>query len=117
MTSPVPDEVPVEDAIEQSRDATETVPDREVPEPDEGGPPLEASTADWQEQVTAAAPGGDEEDLDRRRLTRWEPTTPVTSRVCIRLGLGTPRPCWFVESPAHCCQPPSSDRELKPSAM
>ncbi|MDO0978159.1 hypothetical protein [Mycolicibacterium frederiksbergense] len=65
MTSPVPDEVPVADAIEQSRDAAETVPDREVPEPDESGPPLEASTADWQEQAVAADPGGDEEEPDR----------------------------------------------------
>ncbi|WNG83283.1 hypothetical protein C6A86_006350 [Mycobacterium sp. ITM-2016-00316] len=65
MTSPVPDEVPTADAIEQSRDAAETVPDREVPELDQDGPPLEASTADWQEQVTAADPGGDEEDPDR----------------------------------------------------
>ncbi len=31
--------------------------------------------------------------------------------------VGIPGPCWFDESPAHCCQPPSSDRVLKPCEM
>lgn len=66
MTSPVPDEVPVADAIEQSRDAAEAVPDREVPEPGDGEAPLEASAADWQEQTADVDPDGDAEDFDRR---------------------------------------------------
>ncbi|KRD15377.1 hypothetical protein ASE48_29100 [Mycobacterium sp. Root265] len=66
MTSPVPDEVPVADALEQSRDAAETVPDRESPEPDHGAPPLEASAADWQEQTAALDPDADADEFDRR---------------------------------------------------
>jgi hypothetical protein len=66
MTSPVPDEVPVADALEQSRDTAEIVPDQEAPEPDEGAPPLEASAADWQEQTAAVDPDAGADDFDRR---------------------------------------------------
>jgi hypothetical protein len=66
MTSPVPDEVPVADAIEQSRDAAEAVPDQESPEPDQGVPPLEASDADWQEQTADVDPDAEADELDRR---------------------------------------------------
>lgn len=66
MTTPVPDEVPVADALEQSRDAAETVLDQESPEPDEGAPPLEASPADWQEQTAAVDQDADADDFDRR---------------------------------------------------
>lgn len=47
----LPDDVPIPDAVEQRRDAREQVLDEEAsvePEPD---PPLEASPADWQEQL------------------------------------------------------------------
>jgi hypothetical protein len=66
MTHPVPDEVPVADALEQSRDAVETVPDRESPVLDDDAPPLEASVADWQEQTAALDPDADTDDVDRR---------------------------------------------------
>jgi len=66
MTGPVPDDVPVADAIEQSRDAAETVADRESPEPGDSAPPLEASPADWQEQAAAVDPDVDADDFDRR---------------------------------------------------
>jgi len=66
MTSPVPDEVPVADAIDQLRDAAETVPDLEAPEPGGGAPPLEASAADWQEQSAAVDLDADADDFDRR---------------------------------------------------
>ena len=66
MTSPVPDEVPVADAIEQSRDSMAAVPDQESPEHDPGTPPLEASAADWQEQTAAVDLDADTDDSDRR---------------------------------------------------
>lgn len=58
-----PDDVPVADAVEQSRPAAENAdlesvdPDERVPI-DEGSPPLEANDADWQEQHIVV------EDLD-----------------------------------------------------
>ena len=44
----LPDDVPVADAVEQQRPATDPVPDEAVESP--GDPPVEASTADWLEQ-------------------------------------------------------------------
>jgi hypothetical protein len=66
MTSPVPDDVPVADAVEQSRDAVEAVADSESPEPGDGAPPLEASAADWQEQTATVDSDADADDFDRR---------------------------------------------------
>jgi hypothetical protein len=42
------DDVPVADAVEQQRPATDAVPDEAVEPP--GDPPLEASASDWQQQ-------------------------------------------------------------------
>lgn len=67
MTSQeVPDEVPDADALEQSRPASEPVPDPEVPGAGTGEPPLEASGADWQEQSAAEFDTDDDDDYDRR---------------------------------------------------
>ena len=45
----LPDDVPVADAVEQQRPATDPVPDGEAVGPP-GDLPLEASASDWQEQ-------------------------------------------------------------------
>ena len=44
----LPDDVPVADAVEQQRPATDPVPDEAVESP--GDWPLEATASDWQEQ-------------------------------------------------------------------
>ncbi|MGW0161725.1 hypothetical protein ACWDUN_20690 [Mycobacterium sp. NPDC003323] len=66
MTSePVPPEVPVADAVEQSRDATEQVPDEEAATTAGSSldsPPLEAPAADWQEQSIDAGTGLDDDE-------------------------------------------------------
>lgn len=61
----VPDDVPVADAVEQQREAAEPVLDNEVPGFGTGGPPLEASPADWQEQSEAADPDAELDDFER----------------------------------------------------
>lgn len=66
MTSPVPDEVPVADAIEQSRDAAEVLSDSEAPPSGDKDAPLEADAADWQEQEAVVDQDDDADDLDRR---------------------------------------------------
>ncbi len=52
---PIPDDVPVADAVEQNRSVTEATEsgsvDRDEPVPvDDGIPPLESNELDWQEQ-------------------------------------------------------------------
>lgn len=47
----LPDDVPVADAVEQQRAASEPTPDEEVSAEPRESPPLEASAADWQEQL------------------------------------------------------------------
>lgn len=49
----LPDDVPVADAVEQQRAASEPVLDEEAGADSEPNPPLEASPADWQEQLEA----------------------------------------------------------------
>jgi hypothetical protein len=44
----LPDDVPVADAVEQQRPATDPVPDEAVEPP--GDWPLEATASDWQQQ-------------------------------------------------------------------
>jgi len=48
---PLPDDVPVADAVDQQRESTEEVLDEEVAVQPPADPPLEASRADWQEQL------------------------------------------------------------------
>lgn len=47
----LPDDVPVADAVEQQRAASEPKPDEEVSAEPGQNPPLEAPPADWQEQL------------------------------------------------------------------
>lgn len=47
----LPDDVPVADAVEQQRSASEPVPDEEAAAEPGQNPPLEAPPADWQEQL------------------------------------------------------------------
>ena len=47
----LPDDVPVADAVEQHRTPVEPVPDEEASAEPPDGPPLEAPSADWQEQL------------------------------------------------------------------
>ncbi|RAV07706.1 hypothetical protein DQP55_21045 [Mycolicibacterium sp. GF69] len=47
----LPDDVPVADAMEQRRVASEPVPDEEAAAAPRLTPPLEAPPADWQEQL------------------------------------------------------------------
>ena len=47
----LPDDVPVADAVEQQRTASELTPDEEVSTEPGKDRPLEASAADWQEQL------------------------------------------------------------------
>jgi hypothetical protein len=64
----LPDDVPVADAVEQSRMLVDPVPDEEASaEPPEDAP-LEAEPADWQEQLEAVEldPELDELDSDNR---------------------------------------------------
>ncbi len=64
MSTPhVPDDVPVADAVEQSRAIVDADPDREV---DDAGPstvpPLETPAADWQEQSVEVDLADDDRD-------------------------------------------------------
>lgn len=47
----LPDDVPVADAVEQQRAPSEPALDEEATAEPEQAPPLEASPADWQEQL------------------------------------------------------------------
>jgi hypothetical protein len=46
-----PDDAPIADAVEQRRAASEPILDEEAVAEPEQRPPLEASPADWQEQL------------------------------------------------------------------
>ena len=61
----VPDEVPVDDALEQQRDQTDAVPDAEAPVSDVDSPPLEATEPDWQEQREVVADDAGRDEFDR----------------------------------------------------
>ena len=57
----LPDDVPVADAVEQQRAASEQILDEEAPaEPPENAP-LEAAPADWQEQLETVELDPDED--------------------------------------------------------
>jgi hypothetical protein len=61
----LPDAVPEADAVEQSRDLTEPVPDDENPVTDPDNPPLEAAGADWQEQIESVDVDPDDDVFGR----------------------------------------------------
>lgn len=61
----LPDDVPVADAVEQQqRAAREPAPDEEVSAEPRDNPPLEASAADWQEQLETVDLDPDEEMIE-----------------------------------------------------
>jgi hypothetical protein len=62
----LPDDVPVADAVEQSRMPVEPVPDEEASAEPPEDVPLEAAPADWQEQLETVEldPEVDEADRD-----------------------------------------------------
>jgi len=62
----LPDDVPVADAVEQSRMPVELVPDEEASAEPPEDVPLEAAPADWQEQLETVEldPELDEADRD-----------------------------------------------------
>jgi hypothetical protein len=61
----LPDDVPVADAVEQQRTASETVPDEEASAEPPSDAPLEAPDADWQEQLEAVELDTDFDEVDR----------------------------------------------------
>ena len=60
----LPDDVPVADAVEQQRPASEQAPDEEVSAEPGDTPPLEASAADWQEQLETVDLDPDEDAVE-----------------------------------------------------
>jgi len=65
MPSDAPfDEVPVADAVEQQQDTAEPVPDEEDAVTPPADVPLEASDADWQEQLVEVVDDPDERGGD-----------------------------------------------------
>lgn len=60
MSAPLPDDVPVDDALEQQQPTADLVPDDGL----DGSPPLESDAGDWQEQHQAL--GDPDPDEERR---------------------------------------------------
>jgi hypothetical protein len=61
----MPDAVPDADAVEQSRDVREQVPDDEVAVTGPANPPAEAASHDWLEQTEDIEIDADEDDFGR----------------------------------------------------
>ncbi|OBF30342.1 hypothetical protein A5724_24340 [Mycobacterium sp. ACS1612] len=60
----LPDDVPVADAVEQTRTPTEPALDEEASAEPPDSPPLEATEADWQEQLEVVDLDPEDVDLD-----------------------------------------------------
>jgi len=60
----LPDDVPVADAVEQRRPASEPVLDEEASAEPPGDVPLEAAAADWQEQLETVEIDPDDDITD-----------------------------------------------------
>ncbi|SEH91299.1 hypothetical protein SAMN04489835_5605 [Mycolicibacterium rutilum] len=60
----LPDEVPVADAVEQQREPSEPPVDEEASAAPRDNPPLEASPADWQEQLGTVELDPDDGPID-----------------------------------------------------
>ncbi|MFG1930474.1 hypothetical protein ACGFK1_07430 [Mycobacterium sp. NPDC048908] len=58
------DDVPVADAVEQSRTVREPVLDEEAAAEPPDTPPLEATAADWQEQLETVELDPDDDEVD-----------------------------------------------------
>ena len=61
----LPDDVPVADAVEQQRTASEPVPDEEASAEPPQDAPLEVAAADWQEQLETVELDPDLDEVDR----------------------------------------------------
>ncbi|MBE1547509.1 hypothetical protein GGC64_001517 [Mycobacterium sp. OAS707] len=61
----LPDDVPVADAVEQHRPASESVPDEEATVEPSQDAPLEAAGADWQEQLETVELDPEFDEVDR----------------------------------------------------
>lgn len=61
----LPDDVPVADAVEQQRTPVDPVPDEEVSAADSVDVPLEATPADWQEQLETVEPDPESDEFER----------------------------------------------------
>jgi hypothetical protein len=61
----LPDDVPVADAVEQYRSASEPVLDEEAPAEPPTDLPLEAASADWQEQLEIVELDPELDEVDR----------------------------------------------------
>jgi hypothetical protein len=61
----LPDDVPVADAVEQHRTPVEPVPDEEASAEAPSDAPLEASDADWQEQLETVELDPEFDEVDR----------------------------------------------------
>jgi hypothetical protein len=61
----LPDDVPVADAVEQQRDASEPAFDEEATAAPPDGAPLEATPADWQEQLETVELDPEFDEVDR----------------------------------------------------
>jgi hypothetical protein len=61
----LPDDVPVADAVEQTRTASEPAVDDEAPGEPPDTPPLEATAADWQEQLETVELDPEDDEVDR----------------------------------------------------
>ena len=59
MSSPFPDDVPVDDALEQRQTTADAVAEDEL---DGAAPPLESDTGDWQEQHQPVVDTDSDED-------------------------------------------------------
>ena len=61
----LPDDVPIADAVEQQRTASEPVLDEEASAAPPDDVPLEAAPADWQEQLETVELDPDLDEVDR----------------------------------------------------
>ena len=64
-TDELPDDVPVADAVEQQRTASEPVPDEEASAEPPQDAPLEVAAADWQEQLETVELDPELDEIDR----------------------------------------------------
>jgi hypothetical protein len=64
-TEELPDDVPVADAVEQQRTASEPVPDEEASAEPPQDAPLEVAAADWQEQLETVELDPELDEIDR----------------------------------------------------
>jgi hypothetical protein len=62
----LPDDVPIADAVEQQRTASEPVADEEAAAEPPSDVPLEAAPADWQEQLETVELDPELDEFDRR---------------------------------------------------